>query len=459
MAYESPMINEHVYLISKELILLPYLAPFVPRYHEWMCNPELLAATESEPLSFEEEQENQCSWLHATDKMTFILLAPLTAHPQAGSGGECNGACRDREGQQQRRDDSRARLVSLRGAVPPLAEVFVQALSSPGDSHAFSCRLGAVVPYPGCIVTAADHTSFVPKPHSPHGMHSASGNAFPLLKRYVPSRVKGLFSSEVSSASQSQGAYGRGDEAERLALAQSYVMIGDCNLFLLEENDDNDDARDFAAGAQWRPSGQQQERHRSPTSPAAPSERSPPLSPVPTVTPSRTFEVEVMVADTAFRRRGFAETAVRMIMQYAVAVCGATRFVAKILNTNTSSIALFTERLKFAAFKEVKVFHEVHLARSLKTEDERRSWELECRHSRCERAASSKASLQIQRAICESCAAASSDGSKVAERTEELFSKPPTLSQPAKCKGGQTYWCAPLSETVASSIHIYTHAP
>ncbi|KAG5479592.1 hypothetical protein CUR178_03353 [Leishmania enriettii] len=453
------MINEHVYLISKELILLPYLAPFVPRYHAWMCNPELLAATESEPLSLEEEQENQCLWLHATDKMTFILLAPLTAQFRAASGGEHNGPCRDIDDHQQRRDNSRARLVSLKGAVPPLAEVSVQTSSSPGASRAFSCSSGAVVPYPGCIVTAADHISLVTKPHSPHRMHSALGNAFPLLERYVPSRVRGLFSSEVSSASQSPGGYGRGDEAERLALAQSYVMIGDCNLFLLEEDNDNDDARDFAAGAQWRPSGQQQERRRSPTSPAVPSERSPPVSPAPTATPSRTFEVEVMVADTAFRRRGFAETAVRMIMQYAVAVCGATRFVAKILKTNTSSIALFTERLNFVTFKEVEVFHEVHLARSLKTEEERRAWELECRHSWCERAASSEASLQSPRAMCKSCAAASSDGSRVAERTEEFFSTPPTLSQPAKCKGGQTYWCAPLSETVASSIHIYTHVP
>ncbi|KAG5479060.1 hypothetical protein LSCM1_02904 [Leishmania martiniquensis] len=451
------MINEHVYLISKEVLLVPYLAPFVPRYHEWMCNPVLLAATESEPLSLEEEQENQRSWLHSTDKLTFILLAPLTANPDVASAGECNSPGRNAEVSQERRVDTRACRVCLREAVRPLAEVFAATPSSPGASQASCCRPVAAASCPGSIVTAADRTSLVARPHPPQGMHSPLGNGSPLLKRYVPSHVKELFNREVSSAPQSQGAYVGGDEAQRRALAQTYVMIGDCNLFLLEE-DDSEEADDFPACAGSSASGPQP-RCRSPISTAILSERSPPLSSASAVAPSRTFEVEVMVADPAFRRRGLAESAVRMIMQYAVAVCGATRFVAKILQTNTSSIALFTERLKFAPFKEVKVFHEVHFTRSLRTEGERRAWELECRRRWLERAVCGKACLHSQAARCGSCAVSSSDDSGGAERTAALLSVPPTLSEQTGWAMSPTFWCAPLDEAVAASLEIFTQVP
>ncbi|CAG9573926.1 Acetyltransferase_(GNAT)_domain/Acetyltransferase_(GNAT)_family_-_putative [Leishmania major strain Friedlin] len=457
------MINEHVCLISQELVLVPYLAPFVPRYHEWMCDPGLLAATESEPLSLEEERENQLLWLQSTDKMTFILLAPATLHHADASAVGEDSPSRGAEERQQRQNEegAHARLLSLCGTVPPLEEVFATASSSPAASLASFCRPAAAVSYPGSIVTTADYTCTVSELHPQRERTSTSGCAFPLLKRYAPSQVKELFSSDTLSAgSQPQGACARAEEVQRRALAQSYVMIGDCNLFLLEEEDDGGDGvGDGVAAFGWSSSCEQQQHSRSPTSAAIPSDGSPPLTPVSALAPSRTFEVEVMVADPAFRRRGLAEAAVRMIMQYAVAVCGGTRFVAKILATNTGSIALFTERLKFAPFKEVKVFNEVHFARSLRTEKERRAWELECRRSRCGRTACSSASLHGRTAGCESPAGAVPDGSRGTDKPEELPSALPPHSQQAGSELSHTYWCSPLDKVVASSIRIFTQAP
>lgn len=47
----------------------------IPRYHEWMKDPDLLEATDSEPLSFEEEVEMQQSWRDDPKKCTFIVHA------------------------------------------------------------------------------------------------------------------------------------------------------------------------------------------------------------------------------------------------------------------------------------------------------------------------------------------------------------------------------------------------
>ena len=82
-------INEHAVLVGEKVILVcgflltvrifwnahgdrltlvnaclqvPYQADHVPLYNAWMQTPELLELTASEPLSLEEEYENQVSW-------------------------------------------------------------------------------------------------------------------------------------------------------------------------------------------------------------------------------------------------------------------------------------------------------------------------------------------------------------------------------------------------------------
>jgi len=67
--YEVSLVSE-----SEKLQLVPYREHHVPKYHEWMCDPELLEATASEPLTLEEEYEMQRTWRDDPKKITFILL-------------------------------------------------------------------------------------------------------------------------------------------------------------------------------------------------------------------------------------------------------------------------------------------------------------------------------------------------------------------------------------------------
>ncbi|XP_010467037.1 PREDICTED: N-acetyltransferase 9-like protein [Camelina sativa] len=63
-----------VTLEGKRVVLVPYMAEHVPKYHEWMQDSALLEATGSEPLSLEQEYEMQLSWTQDPNKRTFIVL-------------------------------------------------------------------------------------------------------------------------------------------------------------------------------------------------------------------------------------------------------------------------------------------------------------------------------------------------------------------------------------------------
>ncbi|KAI5918915.1 acetyltransferase domain-containing protein [Camillea tinctor] len=72
-------LNEHIAISTPKVLLVPYDAHHVPRYHEWMQDPAIQEATASEPLTLEEEFENQQSWRTSHDKLTFIVCKPLDA--------------------------------------------------------------------------------------------------------------------------------------------------------------------------------------------------------------------------------------------------------------------------------------------------------------------------------------------------------------------------------------------
>jgi RimJ/RimL family protein N-acetyltransferase len=61
-------------LLSGNVLLVPYRREHVAAYHEWMCDPLLLQATASEPLSLQEEYEMQETWRADPRKCTFIVL-------------------------------------------------------------------------------------------------------------------------------------------------------------------------------------------------------------------------------------------------------------------------------------------------------------------------------------------------------------------------------------------------
>lgn len=68
-------LNYETVIVGETCILVPYRTAHVPKYHEWMLDPNLLEATGSEPLSIEEEYDMQQSWRDDPTKCTFIVLA------------------------------------------------------------------------------------------------------------------------------------------------------------------------------------------------------------------------------------------------------------------------------------------------------------------------------------------------------------------------------------------------
>ncbi|KAI0428487.1 acetyltransferase domain-containing protein [Xylaria sp. FL1042] len=71
-------INESLAISTSKILLVPYDAHHVQRYHQWMQDEDLREATASDLLTLEEEYENQQSWRTAHDKLTFIVCQPAT---------------------------------------------------------------------------------------------------------------------------------------------------------------------------------------------------------------------------------------------------------------------------------------------------------------------------------------------------------------------------------------------
>ncbi|KAK0720060.1 GNAT domain-containing protein [Lasiosphaeris hirsuta] len=72
-------LNKSTAVSTTQALLVPYDHRHVLRYHAWMEDPSIQAATASERLTLEEEYENQESWRASHDKLTFIICQPLPA--------------------------------------------------------------------------------------------------------------------------------------------------------------------------------------------------------------------------------------------------------------------------------------------------------------------------------------------------------------------------------------------
>nr|POE82743.1 n-acetyltransferase 9-like protein [Quercus suber] len=85
-------INADISLSSAKLLLVPYAASHVPTYHVWMQDPDLQAATASEPLTIDEEYAMQHSWRTDRDKLTFIICLPSAQSSEHSSAGGAQGS-------------------------------------------------------------------------------------------------------------------------------------------------------------------------------------------------------------------------------------------------------------------------------------------------------------------------------------------------------------------------------
>lgn len=67
--------NWNLVCCGNNVALVPYSEKFVPNYHKWMTNPEILELTASDSLSLDEEFEMQSTWKNDPTKCTFIVLS------------------------------------------------------------------------------------------------------------------------------------------------------------------------------------------------------------------------------------------------------------------------------------------------------------------------------------------------------------------------------------------------
>ncbi|KAF9114411.1 N-acetyltransferase 9 [Mortierella sp. AM989] len=76
-------------------------------------------------------------------------------------------------------------------------------------------------------------------------------------------------------------------------------------------------------------------------------------------------EIEIMIADPDYRRKGMGLEALCMMITYAYCSLGTTRITAKISTENKGSIQLFLSRLRFIQIGYSEIFEEVTLEKIL----------------------------------------------------------------------------------------------
>jgi predicted nicotinamide N-methyase/RimJ/RimL family protein N-acetyltransferase len=81
-------------------------------------------------------------------------------------------------------------------------------------------------------------------------------------------------------------------------------------------------------------------------------------------------EIEIMIAEPEFRRKGYATKSLKSMMAYANLVLGVARFVAKIGYDNTSSLGMFTSKsLGYSIFEKHDWCEETHCVLDVRDEE------------------------------------------------------------------------------------------
>jgi len=93
--------NYELCLVNERVTLVPYRPEHLIRYHEWMKDPELLAATGSDPLSFEEEVEMQKTWRDDPNKCTFIVHSTKDCNSSSNTSSSGNTASEQQQEKQE----------------------------------------------------------------------------------------------------------------------------------------------------------------------------------------------------------------------------------------------------------------------------------------------------------------------------------------------------------------------
>lgn len=146
------------------------------------------------------------------------------------------------------------------------------------------------------------------------------------------------------------------------------AMVGDVNLFFIEEEEEEEEENaEDEAETHCRLDG----RCDSASQAAVDNSGTASTTDAPSVNrfsaaTSITAEVELMIAEKAFRGHGRGKEAVSLLMHYGLTHLNVDRFVAKIGSTNAISLNLFA-KLGFIRTKFNKIFDEVTLKADVKT--------------------------------------------------------------------------------------------
>ncbi|XP_077966711.1 N-acetyltransferase 9-like protein [Styela clava] len=82
----------------------------------------------------------------------------------------------------------------------------------------------------------------------------------------------------------------------------------------------------------------------------------------------KSAEIEIMIAESNARKRGFATEALRLMIAYALHYLNITNFIAKIGCDNIPSIKLFKEKFGFSEISRSEVFKEITLSKRIDPE-------------------------------------------------------------------------------------------
>jgi Acetyltransferase (GNAT) domain len=309
-------VNEGVVLTSSNappsvsdvsVSLVPYEQSMVPRYHQWMADDALREATASERLSLAEEREMCDSWRNDGDKLTFLVAT----EEMKGPGGE----------------EGASSLPFRRSQLSELV----------GDVNLFFARRGLPDPDDddddGVAVTElpvdgapTERDAWLTGLHRVSRKHVGEAGDAREPRVVVPPFMRRLADYEELQAGE-KGQQGGETETGRAHVGSkedgSLDPFVEAGLRGVHSGDDSGDSVKVGPASLWSW-----------------------LDPV--AVDYSVGEVSVLVADTRHRRAGVATRAVFLIMEYARRVLGTRRFVARISEDNTASVALFRTKLGFS---------------------------------------------------------------------------------------------------------------